>query len=300
VSGSSEHSPPLRLVVGGRSVVDSELARTDRLASLLARGASASGHGEGFAEELAQAYLDSASRPPLARPNDADPLSRHTLPPDRVGRERGGPLTVAAPVLEGVLDAVPASATVSMAPGGASAPGRSLAEADRSPQTHYRPRGGNSREKRDRRRKRERAHNAKRMPELGDSFFAKFGQMRDVPDPPPLLAAVRGMNLRMMQDYTGRRARELLAKLPYTQALAAQGVPVVFGNYMRNFADPARQLLEAQAALQSNPQRLAADLAELLKDPETAQKMGAAGAQVVNENRGAVERHMDFIKNFVK
>lgn len=216
MSGSSGQRPPLRLVRGGRSAAGSEHAKDDLLAAVIARGVSASGHDDELAETLARTYLEQASAPRPAHPNAADPLARHELGADRVEGDRGGP--PAAPLYEGVLGAAPTNA-----PGTLPSPaptGRSLEGAEASPQAHHRARGGASREARDRRRERRRKYDRERMDKLGDALFAKVGQARDVPDPPPLLQQVRGLNLRMMQDGTGRKAREVLAKLPYTQALA--------------------------------------------------------------------------------
>jgi 3-deoxy-D-manno-octulosonic-acid transferase len=70
---------------------------------------------------------------------------------------------------------------------------------------------------------------------------------------------------------------------------AAAGIPVVYGPHVQNFAAPCATLEAAGAAVRvADEAALVAALRELLTDPEARARMGAAGAAVVTENRGAV------------
>ncbi len=72
---------------------------------------------------------------------------------------------------------------------------------------------------------------------------------------------------------------------------AAWGVPVVTGPHMFNFAEISALLLDAGAMIQlQGPEQLADCLLQLLRDEPGRQRMGAAGAQVVADNRGALSR----------
>lgn len=77
---------------------------------------------------------------------------------------------------------------------------------------------------------------------------------------------------------------------------AALGVPAVFGPYMRNFVDPARELVDRGAALQvSAPEDLLNALRGLLKDPDARKRMAERGREAVQANQGAVARNLDLL-----
>ena len=72
---------------------------------------------------------------------------------------------------------------------------------------------------------------------------------------------------------------------------AVWGVPVVVGPHTANFADISQQLLGSGAMIQlHSTAALAPCLIELLRDTARAQAMGAAGRQVLANNRGASAR----------
>mgnify|MGYP003630387922 CR=1 FL=1 len=74
------------------------------------------------------------------------------------------------------------------------------------------------------------------------------------------------------------------------------GVPVVAGPHMANFEDISRRLVAAGAMIQlDSPAGLQPCLTELLADPARAQTMGAAGQQVLVDNRGASARVMALV-----
>jgi len=69
---------------------------------------------------------------------------------------------------------------------------------------------------------------------------------------------------------------------------AAWGVPVVTGPHMFNFAEISAKLVAAGAMVQlPTPTGLAACLADLLAQPDKRERMGRAGLQVLEANRGA-------------
>jgi 3-deoxy-D-manno-octulosonic-acid transferase len=78
---------------------------------------------------------------------------------------------------------------------------------------------------------------------------------------------------------------------------AALGVPVLTGPSHSNGKDIARLLIEQGAALQvADARELAAALALLLADPARRERMGAIGRRIVERNRGAVARLLEFIE----
>jgi 3-deoxy-D-manno-octulosonic-acid transferase len=72
---------------------------------------------------------------------------------------------------------------------------------------------------------------------------------------------------------------------------AVLGLPVLFGPHMQNFKAAADALLAAGSALPvADAAALSATVGDLFDRPERRQTMGRAGAQVVESNRGALER----------
>jgi 3-deoxy-D-manno-octulosonic-acid transferase len=72
---------------------------------------------------------------------------------------------------------------------------------------------------------------------------------------------------------------------------AALGLPVLTGPHYFNSREIALLLLKQGAALQvTDAQELAAVLRRLLDDPEERRRIGAAGKQIVESNRGSVAR----------
>jgi 3-deoxy-D-manno-octulosonic-acid transferase len=77
---------------------------------------------------------------------------------------------------------------------------------------------------------------------------------------------------------------------------AAWGVPVVAGPDMVNFEDVSQRLILAGAMVQlEGDAGLAPCLIELLEDSTRRQSMGAAGQQVLADNRGATARVMTLV-----
>jgi 3-deoxy-D-manno-octulosonic-acid transferase len=77
---------------------------------------------------------------------------------------------------------------------------------------------------------------------------------------------------------------------------AALGMPVLFGPHMDNFGAARDLLLAAGAAMQVDDSTLAATLAALLGDASRRARMGAAGKDVVDTNRGACARLLALIE----
>ena len=72
---------------------------------------------------------------------------------------------------------------------------------------------------------------------------------------------------------------------------AAQGVPVVFGPHVFNFSAIARLLRDREAGVMvENAGGLAAQVSAWLQDASERSRIGENGRQVVEENRGALQR----------
>jgi len=77
---------------------------------------------------------------------------------------------------------------------------------------------------------------------------------------------------------------------------AAWGVPVVSGPHMFNFTAVSAALQEAGAMIRlEDPDELASYLAQLMQDADGRDAMGAAGRQVLDQNRGAGEKLMELL-----
>jgi len=205
-------------------------ATSEALQAILIRGAATAGYDEAamvehWAKEdargFAQFHADKAD--PL------DPLARHVpASSDRIEGDRGGPPTAAAAVFGDLLDAVPRAEPGTLPSATSSSTGSErLSEAVESPQAQFRPARDKSRKKhirRDERRRQQRIRDKQRLAELREQLFAAYGQVPDIPEMPPLKPQVREMNRHAMADAKGRRARELIAKLPLTQQVAVYSV----------------------------------------------------------------------------
>lgn len=76
----------------------------------------------------------------------------------------------------------------------------------------------------------------------------------------------------------------------------ALGKAIIFGPNMQNFADPVRELVTHDAAVQvKNAGELEGKLSELIADEARREQMGRNALKVVHENLGAVERTVDMI-----
>jgi 3-deoxy-D-manno-octulosonic-acid transferase len=77
---------------------------------------------------------------------------------------------------------------------------------------------------------------------------------------------------------------------------ASMGKAVVFGPHMNNFAPIAADLVAAQAARRvASPAELESAIATLLDDALLRLEMGRRAIEVVNQNRGSLERTIDMI-----
>ena len=71
---------------------------------------------------------------------------------------------------------------------------------------------------------------------------------------------------------------------------AAHGTPVVSGPDMSNFRDVSATLLKAGACVMAQSEGELADIfTKLLADKTARDKMGAAGLDVINKNRGVAD-----------
>lgn len=78
---------------------------------------------------------------------------------------------------------------------------------------------------------------------------------------------------------------------------AVLGKPVITGPQMFNFVESTQLLKQAGALWQINDAtELAGKVIELLQDPAQCEQAGKAGQQVIEKNRGAVQKHLQLIE----
>ncbi len=81
---------------------------------------------------------------------------------------------------------------------------------------------------------------------------------------------------------------------------AAQGVPTLFGPYMRNFQDAADLLLARDAAIQAaSSAALYGELESLLNDSAALARLSENSSRTVIENRGATDRTLELIERTI-
>lgn len=82
---------------------------------------------------------------------------------------------------------------------------------------------------------------------------------------------------------------------------ALLGLPVIYGKHMGNFEEEARLLTESGGGIPiEHPEELAPVLENLLSDPEEILKRGAQAAEVVQQQKGAVNRNLDLIQSLLE
>lgn len=75
--------------------------------------------------------------------------------------------------------------------------------------------------------------------------------------------------------------------------------PVIFGPYMFNFQDIADLFLSRRAAIRvNNPEELKVNIARLLANPQEAVELGRRGQALIQENRGATQRNLQYLERF--
>lgn len=73
--------------------------------------------------------------------------------------------------------------------------------------------------------------------------------------------------------------------------------PVIFGPHMENFRDVARLFLEAKAAIQiRGPNELAQAVRNVLSNADLAAELGRSARMVVDQNAGATDRVLRFLR----
>jgi len=80
---------------------------------------------------------------------------------------------------------------------------------------------------------------------------------------------------------------------------ALHGCPVLFGPHMENFAEASAFFVERGAALQvKDTEKLAEQLAGLLRDPAARDRMGRAALEALVAHRGACERTVALLEQY--
>jgi 3-deoxy-D-manno-octulosonic-acid transferase len=81
---------------------------------------------------------------------------------------------------------------------------------------------------------------------------------------------------------------------------AAVGLPIIMGPHLFNFSFITQQLLKTAAMLKvDNSIELAARVIELLQDSDRRQQMGDHGKNFVEQNRGAVAKHLELLEKLI-
>lgn len=81
---------------------------------------------------------------------------------------------------------------------------------------------------------------------------------------------------------------------------ALLGLPVIYGKHMGNFEEEARLLAESGGGIPiDRPEDLTPVLEKLLSDPEEIQKRGTRAAEVVQRQKGAVDRTLNLIQSLI-
>lgn len=81
---------------------------------------------------------------------------------------------------------------------------------------------------------------------------------------------------------------------------AAQAVPVLFGPHMEDFAEIARDLTACGGAKMVTAETLAETAAAILSDDGLHQAMSGAARDLVERQRGGVERHVQAVRQMLK
>ncbi|CAK8715118.1 3-deoxy-D-manno-octulosonic acid transferase [Candidatus Electronema halotolerans] len=81
---------------------------------------------------------------------------------------------------------------------------------------------------------------------------------------------------------------------------AAQGVPVLFGPHTEDFAEIARDLCSCGGAKVVSAESLAEQVAAILSDDALHAAMSAAARQLVEQQRGSVERHLQAVRTLLR
>ncbi|MGX9728096.1 MAG: 3-deoxy-D-manno-octulosonic acid transferase [Candidatus Electronema sp. VV] len=81
---------------------------------------------------------------------------------------------------------------------------------------------------------------------------------------------------------------------------AAQGVPVLFGPHTEDFAEIARDLLDCGGAKVVTAETLAETAASILSDDALHTAMSGAARDLVERQRGGVERHVQAVRELLK
>src|SRR3972149_49220 len=76
--------------------------------------------------------------------------------------------------------------------------------------------------------------------------------------------------------------------------------PVIFGQHMFNFQEITEEILGNGAGVSvDNREDLARVLIELLNDPDMRKKMGEKGYQIIQKNRGTVEKNLVIVEKYL-
>jgi 3-deoxy-D-manno-octulosonic-acid transferase len=132
---------------------------------------------------------------------------------------------------------------------------------------------------------------------------SKPGQVRPVLDNPPVILGDTMGELAKFYSlaevvFIGRTLVNLGPKQHGSDMIepAALAKPTIVGPFTGNFAEVMNQFRAAGAIIEiAEPSSLAKSIAELLEDPSKAKAMGQRAQQVVIQERGVTEKHIQVI-----
>ena len=80
---------------------------------------------------------------------------------------------------------------------------------------------------------------------------------------------------------------------------AIWGKPVIFGPFMFNFSEIAKQMLKEKAAVQVKEKEIFNTCRNFLEQPELAHKMGKRGKTIIANNQGIVKEYLRIIERYL-
>ncbi len=77
--------------------------------------------------------------------------------------------------------------------------------------------------------------------------------------------------------------------------------PVIFGPYMHNFEDIARELKENGGGIEvKGREELVEEVKKLLKDRDLRERLGELAYESIKKNRGVIERSMEVVRDYIE
>lgn len=76
---------------------------------------------------------------------------------------------------------------------------------------------------------------------------------------------------------------------------------MIFGPYMHNFEDIARELKENGGGIEvKGREELVEEVKKLLKDRDLRERLGELAYESIKKNRGVIERSMEVVRDYIE